>query len=280
MQFIWLLYPIAMLALIGLTLIVWRRSDRLNEKSAWEFLATHSSAKSHRFEYALIAELPEPAQQYFRYMIEPGTPLCSTVEIEMTGQLGLGSKEEPNYQSMQAHQILSPPYGLVWKLNSGALAGSDGALPDRSWTRFWLLGMIPVVRASSADHKRSAFGRVVAEAAIWAPASLLPSRFVHWESPDNETARATVRHGNFTQSVDITLDEFGIPRKVSMLRWSNENKEKIFRDQPFGGLLSDFRCYQGYRLPAHVEGGNHIDTPSYFPFFKADITKFVFHYPK
>jgi hypothetical protein len=209
-------------------------------------------------------------------MITPGTPLCRTVEIDMTGKLGLGSKEDPNYQAMQAHQILSPPYGLVWKLKSGPLSGSDGTLTDRSWTRFWLFGLIPIVRASGSDHQRSAFGRVVAEAAIWVPASLLPSKFVHWENPDNHTARATVRHGNFTQSVDITLDEFGVPRKVSMLRWSNENKDKIFREQPFGGMLSDFKDYDGYRLPSHVEGGNHFDTPYYFPFFKADVTKLTF----
>lgn len=274
MQLFWLIYFIPVLAIAAL--ILWRRLDRLHETSAWKFLAAQSSAKSERFELSLIQGLPEPVQQYFSYMINPGTPLCSTVDIEMTGKLGLGSKEDPNYQVMQAHQILSPPHGLVWKLKSGALSGSDGALPDRSWTRFWLFGLIPIVRASGSDHQRSAFGRVVAEAVIWAPASLLPSKFVCWESANNHTARATVRHGNFTQSVDITLDEFGVPRKVSMLRWSNENKDKIFCEQPFGGILSDFRDYDGYRLPSHVEGGNHFDTPSYFPFFKADVTKLSF----
>lgn len=133
--------------------------------------------------------------------------------------------------------------------------------------------LVPVVRASNVDHQRSAFGRVVAEAAFWAPASLLPSETVTWEGVARDTARATARNGEFTQSVDITVDASGAPIKVLIQRWSNENAEREFREQPFGGYPSDYQEVGGYRLPMRVEGGNHIGTADYFPFFKADVTK-------
>ncbi|NNE79896.1 MAG: hypothetical protein HKN18_06440 [Silicimonas sp.] len=273
MHITWLLYPIAAVALPIVVLAAWRQFDHAADNSAWRSLIALQDRQTAVFDLSMLDGLPELAQRYFRYTIEPGTPLCTVMEIEMTGQLGLGSKDAPKYQPMRAHQILSPPHGLVWKLKSGAISGSDGALPNRSWTRFWLFGVIPVVRASGPDHRRSAFGRVVAEAAMWAPASLLPGDHVHWDNTEGDIARAIVSYGDFTQTVEISLDAKGEPQKVSIQRWSNENPQKTFRLQPFGGELSDFRSYEGYRLPAHVEGGNYFGTPDYFPFFKADVTK-------
>lgn len=161
-------------------------------------------------------------------------------------------------------------------MKTGPISGSDGALPDKSWTRFWLFGLMPVVRVDGLDHHRAAFGRVVAEGAFWAPASLLPGEFVRWEPIDENSARAVVTFGSFEQAVDVTVDEAGAPTMVVIQRWSNANSAKLYREQPFGGYLSEFHEFGGYRLPTRVEGGNLIGTPDYFPFFKADVTAIRF----
>jgi len=131
----------------------------------------------------MVNDLPDPARRYFLFTIEPGTPLYTVAEIKMNGEIGLGSKEKPNYMPMEAEQILAPPYGLVWKPNVGSgfmkMSGSDGYLNDKAWTRFWLLQTIPIVRAGGTpDYIKSSFGRVVAEAVFWAPAALLPQNGV------------------------------------------------------------------------------------------------------
>ena len=178
---------------------------------------------------------------------------------------------------MTAHQILAPPKGLLWRLHAGPISGSDGAMPDASWTRFWLFHLIPIVRVSgNPDHHRSAFGRVVSEGAFWVPASLLPSNTVSWASVSENTARATVSYGGYSQSIDLTVEADGQPSRVVIQRWSNENADKMFREQPFGGDLSDFREIGGYRLPMRVEGGNLIGTEDYFPFFKAEVQSIRF----
>ena len=268
----WLALIFGALGLCAFVLLLWRLSDVRAEKSLWNSLLRQEGTSDSTFTESAIATLPEVAQRYFRYTITPGARLTSVAEIEMEGQLGLGTKDEPAYRAMTARQILAPPRGLVWKLRAGLISGSDAAAPDTSWTRFWLFNLIPVVRISgNPDHHRSAFGRVVAEGAFWVPSSLLPSDQVAWEPVDDDTARVIVSHGKFSQAIELTLEADGQPSRVIIQRWSNENPEKVFREQPFGGYLSDFREVDGYRIPMHVEGGNLIGTENYFPFYIADI---------
>jgi hypothetical protein len=112
----------------------------------------------------------------------------------------------------------------------------------------------------------------VAEGAFWAPASLLPSNTVRWEHVNDDIARAIVSFADFEQAVEITVGKDGQPTRVVIQRWSNENSERTFREQPFGGDLFEFRDFGGYRLPTRVEGGNHIGTRNYFPFYRATVT--------
>lgn len=268
----WLGITFGFLVLCLLCLIVWRFSDTLAERRIWNNLIQHAGSSGTTFELSLLDGLPEPAQRYFRYTIAPGTPLVSVVEIDMAGQLGLGTKEEPRYGQMTAHQILAPPEGLVWRLQAGPISGSDAVTSDTSWTRFWFFHLIPIVRVSgSADHHRSAFGRVVSEGAFWVPASLLPGDAVSWAPLDENTARATVSYGIYSQAIELTVRSDGQPSRVIIQRWSNENADKAWREQPFGGYLSDFQEVNGYRLPMRVEGGNLIGTENYFPFYKAEV---------
>lgn len=271
-------FSIALVFLIGVGLLAtWRALDRKAENRTWKALTNQAGPAQGVFDPAIVESLPEAAQRYFRYTIRSGAPLHRAVEIEMEGELGLGTKEEPNYGAMSAQQVLAPPYGLVWKLKAGPVSGSDGATPDSSWTRFWLFGVLPIVRVGgNEDHRRSAFGRVIAEGAFWAPASLLPSDTVRWEPLDGNRARAIVTFAELEQAVDISVADDGRPTRVVIQRWSNENPEKVFREQPFGGDLSEFRDFGGYRLPTKVEGGNHIGTDDYFPFFKASVTDIRF----
>jgi hypothetical protein len=272
----WLIHLLGILLAVVVGLAVWRALDRHADQTAWERLTTEQAGETTTFDAAMTAGLPEPAQRYFNFTIAQGTPLCTAVEIDMAGEIGLGSKDAPGYRDMAARQILAPPYGLVWRVKTGPISGSDGALPDRAWTRLWLFDLIPVVRVVGLDHHRAAFGRVVAEGVFWAPASLLSREFVRWEPIDENSARATVTFGNFEQAVDVTVNEAGAPTKVVIQRWSNANAEQVYREQPFGGYLSRFHEFDGYRLPTRVEGGNLFGTPDYFPFFKADVTSIRF----
>lgn len=262
---------VGVLIAVCLALQTLRWTDLRRASHAWRALAARSNEATATFDVAMVEALPEPARRFFLFTIRPGAPLRTVAEIEMGGELGLGTREKPDYAPMRARQILAPPYGLVWRVTSGAISGSDGLDEQGSWTRFWLLYLLPVVRASGVDHARSAFGRVVAESVFWTPAALLPQNGVRWEAVDENSARASVSFNGLTQSVDVSVDQDGRPGMVVIPRWSNANPEKVFRLQPFGGFLSEFREFDGYVLPTHVEGGNFVGSEDYFPFYRARV---------
>ncbi|MEE4638786.1 MAG: DUF6544 family protein [Wenzhouxiangella sp.] len=265
---------LVVLAILGLALLL--MIDRRAERLEWARLTALQPTEPARFDPAMVADLPESARRFFEFAIQPGTPLLPVAEIDMTGQFSLGSKDKPAYQAMTARQILAAPQGFIWAMRTGSgvpVSGSDSG----SWTRFRIFGLIPVARTGGdADHTRSAFGRYVAEAVFWSPAALLPGPGVSWSAVSENTARVTVRHGPLEQAVEVTVDDQGRPVEVSFQRWSNANPDKVHRLQPFGGRMSDFREVKGYRLPFHVEAGNHFRTDDYFPFFVAEVTDIRF----
>jgi len=277
-----------LILIAGLCLLVavaalwfWRLSDIRADRQVGATLSAMQPARPDLFDPAMVAGLPEPAQRYFRFTIRPGTPLYTVARITMAGQFSLGTREAPDYMAMTARQVLASPEGFVWSMAARRgvmrISGSDAAVGGESWTRFWLMGLVPVARAGgNEDHWRSAFGRHVAEAVFWTPAALLPGPGVVWEAVDDTTARVTVTHDGIAQPVEVTVDAEGRPITVVFPRWSNANRDKEWRRQPFGGHLSEFRDFGGFQLPTHVEAGNHFGTDAYFPFFIADVTDVTF----
>ena len=279
MTFVYAAAGMLMVSLLGLQAL--KYSDSQEVKSVWQSLSDYSELTPQFFKAEMVADLPDPARRYFLFTIEPGTPLHTVAEIKMTGEIGLGTKEKPNYMPMEAHQILAPPYGLVWKLKAGSglmkMTGSDGYLNNKAWVRFWLLNSIPIVRAGgTSDYIRASLGRVVAEAVFWAPATLLPQKGVVWETVAKNKAKATIEHNGIHQELEITVAEDGMPVSVVIPRWSNENPEKKWRLQPFGGTLSDFKRFDGFNISTQVDGGNHYGADKYFPFYRAKVENIHF----
>lgn len=274
---IFLLILLILIAAAVAGLWLWRQADHSADRSAVARLVAFQPATPERFDPALVQSLPEPARRYFLFTIQKGTSLYTVAQIAMAGKFGMGNREAPDYVEMLASQTLAMPEGFIWKMSARRgqlrLSGSD----TEQWTRFWLMGIMPVARmGGDPDHARSAFGRYVAEAVFWTPAALLPRPGIVWKLVDVNTARVIVRHKGMEQAVDVVVADDGRPVQVSFDRWSNANPEKIHRWQPFGGYLSEFREFDGFRLPTRVEAGNFFGTEAYFPFFVAKVSSVEF----
>ncbi len=268
-----------MLGLVLLGLLGLRLWDVRAEQMEWARLAALQPANPPLFDPVMVIDLPEPARRFFNFTIKPGTPLLTVAEIDMGGQFSLGSQKSPNYQKMDAKQILAAPWGFVWKLRLQGVVPVSGSDSSR-WTRFRIFGFFPVARmGGDSDHARAAYGRYIAEALFWTPAALLPGTGVVWVKIDENTARVTVSHMGLSQAVDIKVDVDGRPIEVHFMRWSNANPGKKYQLQPFGGKLSDYREVQGFRLPFNVEAGNMFGTDDYFVFFKAKVISIRFLLP-
>ena len=262
---------VSLVILLSLRLYDWRA-----DQTEWERLAGLQPINPLKYDPKIVADLPEPARRFFNFAISPGTPLLTVAEIDMGGQFSLGTRDNPDYQTMVAQQILASPQGFVWRLNLSGMVPVSGS-DSGNWTRFRIFGLIPVARmGGDSDHARSAYGRYVAESVFWTPAAVLPKPGVAWEGVDSNSARVTVSHGVLSQTVNIRVNANGQPLEVFFLRWSNANPDKEYRVQPFGGTLSDFREVQGYRLPFKVEAGNMFGTDDYFAFYKAEVKEIRF----
>jgi hypothetical protein len=231
-----------------------------------------------RYEPMLVADLPEIAQRYFRHAIAPETPLYTGAELEMEGTFLLGNKDSFRRFAMSARQVLRPLNQFIWmpELRAGALTvtGSDALVAGEGWTRFWLLGLVPVAHVrSSRDLVRSAQFRAAVEGALWLPPTLLPQNNVRWEQTSPDEARVTLNFFNPAVVFHLRLAESGALREVVGQRWSNANPEQCFRLQPFGGTISDETSFQGFTISTDVAVGNHFGTADYLPFFQARITR-------
>jgi hypothetical protein len=271
---------IAFGVLIFAALGLWRLSDTRADANERARLHRFQPASPALFDPAMVADLPGPARRYFTFSIAQDTPLFTVADLTMGGQFSLGTKDAPNYMDMTATQTLAAPHGFVWKMAAASgvmrMSGSDSG----HWTRFWLMGLAPVARfGGESDHARSAFGRFAAEAVFWTPAALLPGPGIVWETVNASTARVTISDGALEQAVDVTVDAEGRPVIVQFQRWSDANPDKIYRWQPFGGYLSDFKTFDGFTVPTHVAAGNHFGTEAYYPFFIADVTDVRFPVP-
>jgi hypothetical protein len=248
----------------------------VDAKDAWSRIASRSSCDQGTYSPAMVAELPEVARRYFNHAIEPGTRLKSKVALDMTGTFLLGEKDDYQTYTMEARQILHPPSEFVWipRMRSGAMriSGSDALVSGKAWTRFWLMGIVPVANASSSpDLVRSATFRSTMEG-VWAPASLLPQNGVVWEQTGPNDARVRFRRVTPEIVLDMTLAPSGAIREITGQRWSNANPDKTFRLQPFGGTIEAEGTFDGYTIPVRLRVGNHYGTEDYVPFFQAEIS--------
>ena len=270
--------------LIGVGVLVLqalRLYDVYRERRVWSDLMDPVEVRPRKFDPRMVSVLPAPARRYFLFAIAPGTRLSEAAELEMTGELSVGSKEDPGYLPMKARQILAGVHGFVWRVQVGSrkmwFSGSDGYAESEAWTRFWLYDFLPIVRAGGgADYCRSAAGRSIAESLFWVPATLLPSKMVRWEPVSADTARAEISHRSGKHTLELKVASDGRPLAVSIMRWSRENAERKWQLQPFGGTIEGIREQDGYRVASVVNGGNWFGTDRYFPFYRARLTSIRF----
>ena len=255
----------------------YRRDIGAVDKAYAKVLAD-AAPSNRRFDPVEVAQMPEIARRYFGHAIAPGTPLYSSAEIRMEGAFLLGDRDKYQAYRMSATQALKPPDEFVWmpRLTSGlmTITGSDALVGGVAWTRFWLLGLVPIANDSmSPDLVRSAQFRAAVEGALWLPTSLLPENGVEWKQTGTDEAELTFRRFSPAIVLRLTLDRDGAVQKVVGQRWSNVNASKRFRLQPFGGTKSGEETFQGFTIPTRMAVGNNYGTDDYLPGFQAHITR-------
>ena len=222
---------------------------------------------------AMIADLPQPARRWLAHAIPAGTPLWTTVELSMRGQIKLGQ-----WRPFTARQVLAPPDGYIWaataRLAGLPVTGYDLLSNGRGQLRWRLLRLIPALTAAGPDITRSAYGRLAGEIV------LLPTAFRHatWTQGDQpDTAIATWQFGVGTERAELLIARDGQVKEVQVDRWGNPGGASFSR-YPFGVCVEAESDFSGITIPSALRAGWYWGTDRQHEgeFFRAQITGAVF----
>jgi hypothetical protein len=218
------------------------------------------------FDPAALVGLPEPARRWLGHAIAPGTPLSSSVELTMHGQIKLG-----RWRSFTARQILTPPDGYIWaartRLAGLPVTGYDRLASGGGEMRWRLMRLIPVLNESGPDVTRSAYGRLAGEIV------LIPTAFRHASLSRGEHAGTTVatwQFGDDTESAELLLEPNGRLAEVRVNRWGNPGGAPFGR-YPFGVRFEAESRFGGITIPTVLRAAWGESE-----FFRAEITGAVF----
>jgi hypothetical protein len=224
----------------------------------------------------MVAELPAPVQCYFLHAIALGTPVASSVSLQMGGSFRM-AQDKP-WMPMQAQEILSVK-GFVWKpvIGHGLLqfAGADYYTNGSGRMRFFLWGLIPIVNAHSPDTARASIGRFAGEL-IWLPSALLPQHGVSWQAIDENTIQASLKIDGEPVTLTLIIDADGKLLKLSVPRWGEHTEDGSFAYIPFGGEVQEERTFGGLTIPSQMAVGWWFGTDRYSEFFCATIEQAEF----
>lgn len=245
---------------------------RIREERRVEALAASlEEGGSHgRFDPAMVEDVPEPGRRYLLHALEPGAPLATSVRLEISGSIRMSPGGEP--MPMESEEVLAAGRGYVWtaRMKKGALTirGFDSYAHGEAEMRWWVAGLVPVVREAGEDLSRSGAGRLAGESALFLPSVLLPSRGASWERMDDSTALVRFDVEGVTTEFTLEVEPDGSLRRLSYERWNADPENGPVGHLPF--VIDEFgeeRTFDGHTIPTRFRAGWRLGGEDEFPFF-------------
>ena len=215
-----------------------------------------------------MANLDEPVRRYFAHALAPGAPLGAGMLLTMEGRIK--ARAWMPYEA----EWQGDGRSFEWRARAGRpfrplrvvdrYSAGSGAMDVR------VFGRIGLVHARGEDTTRSAAGRAAVEAAVWAPASLLPSGGVAWHAQDCEEIVATWEVPPERPEVHVKIDHTGAVRSVSVMRWDDgsHGRHGYIR---CGGEVRAERRFADLVVASDITVGWWFETPRWAPFFTARV---------
>lgn len=259
---------IALLTLTLLVLLALRVRNDLAARTIWQALET--SPAEEKFIPELVEDLPKPVQRYFLHAIQLGTPLFTSVQLEMQGKLKLGQ----GWMSMQGNEILSTQ-GFLWRAVVGngliRFVVADRYIHQAGRVYVTLWGAVPIVNQQDANITRASIGRLAIES-IWLPSVLLPQRGVQWQVLEENTIQARFQIDSEPIALTLVIDADGRLLKAMMPRWGEDKAKGTFAYLPYGAAFSEEATFEGYTIPAQLGIGWGFGTENYQETLQATVS--------
>lgn len=223
-------------------------------RADWLDLA-NATDEAAAFTSGMTAGLPEPVCRWLAHVIAPGTPLLTSVELSMRGQIKLGA-----WRDFTAVQRLAPGRGFVWAATA-RMYGLQVIGFDRysrytrgtGETNWKMLGRFPVLSGGGPDVTRSAADRYAGELLVVVPAAAL-SPNVRWQAIDADRATARIRVGAGQHDVTLTISATGELQSLSTARWGDTGQGS-FAERPFTADFTGEVTFDGITMPKEIAAG-------------------------
>jgi hypothetical protein len=211
------------LVLVG-TAVTWtaqRSWDATTAALRQRLLAAAAPQSAPVFTPAQLDPLPAPVARYLRTALREGQAIPRRVRVTWTGEFNMGRPGADRWLPFTAVQDFVPGApGFVWDARMRIAPGiavhvRDSFVGGRGAMLGKALALLTVVdREDGGDFAVAALQRYLGET-IWLPTALLPGQGVHWEALDAQRARASIRAGAATASLEFSFDADG--RVVAIL---------------------------------------------------------------
>ena len=242
---------VGILALLALLfgLALWVRMTFLGS------LAKHAEKieRSNSATYDEPSELPPVVRRYLdRVGIDEGRTATHAF-FEQKGQMKLSP--DGDWIDFTAEQWMAVDHSafLWWPTMAmpvGSIVGTD-RLDGDAQLEMRIFGVIPVAKDTSSGLIEGELARYLAELP-WNPAALAGNEALELEQLDDQRVRVTASQNGISSSVTLTFNEEG--DIVSSYAEERPRDSSPYSERhPWGGEFSEYREFDGVRVPTHGE---------------------------
>ncbi len=207
---------------------------------------TSRPVKNKTYDEAILEDLPDPVQRYFRFALQDGQPYLSYLRLKHSGTFKTG----PDKEWMEIHgeqYFTARPPAFVWKGKTRMFRARDSYVEDQGNLSVYLFGLIRIVNEKGEKIDQAELLRWLGES-VWMPTNLLPGDHLRWSPIDEHTAKLTFTHNGISVYYIIEFDREGRIVRMETERYMDEQLEK------WEGMVSDYRPHNGMMVPVSIEG--------------------------
>ena len=222
-----------------------------------------------------LAAVPAPVRRYFRAVLTEGQPIVATARFSHSGTFNM-DETRPDWRRFSSTQLATtrrPGFvwdARIWMAPAVQVFVHDAYIAGAGLLHAEVMGLVSVADLrDTVDLARGELLRYLAEA-LWYPPALLPSQGVAWSALDDASARATLRDGGTTVSLDVHFTDEGLIDAFSTTRPRTVNGGVV--DAPWGGRMWGYAPRDGMRIPLDGEA-SWLQPGGAYPYWRGHITE-------
>jgi len=207
------------------------------------------------YDEAMIEDLPDPVQRYFRFALQDGQPYLRYLRLKHSGTFIPGPDKQ--WMEIDGEQYFSAhPPAFVWKGKTKIFRARDSYVEDQGNLSVYLFGLIRIVNEKGGKIDQAELLRWLGES-VWMPTNLLPDEHLRWSPIDEQSAKLSFTHNGISVCYIVEFDREGRVVRMETERYMDDGLEK------WEGKVSDYCIHNGMRVPASIEGSWLLEDGKY-----------------